>query len=389
LNIFDSIVVGLGAVGSAACWQLAKCGAKVLGIDRFTPPHSYGSTHGDTRVTRLAIGEGEQYVPLVKRSHEIWREIEAATGESLLTATGGLIISSGARLAETHVANFFDNTLAAARRHGIEHEILDARAIRERFPQFQVRDNETGYYEPGMGYVHPERCVATQLQLAQRAGADLRYGETVQEIVQDGGIVRVTTVRGEHTAKQVIVGAGAWLPQLIDADLARLFTVTRQVLYWFEVIAPLAEFSPPQFPIWIWELQDRNNVIYGFPAIDGAGGGAKVATEQYSATTSVETVERDVSAQETRDMYAQLVAPYLPGLGPRCIKAVSCLYTATPDFHFLIDRHPRMSGVILASPCSGHGFKHSAAIGQALAQWATEGNSDLDLGAFSLRRFRN
>jgi sarcosine oxidase len=388
VKVVDAIVVGLGAVGSAATWQLAKRGAKVLGIDRFTPPHAFGSTHGETRVTRLAIGEGEQYVPLVRRSHEIWREIEAATGTSLLTVTGGLIISSGARLAETHVANFFDNTVATAKRHGIDHQILDAHAIRERFPQFRVRDNETAYYEPGAGFVRPETCVAAQLELAGRGGAELVYGETVQSFVQDGDIVRVVTDRGEYAAKQVVVAAGAWLPQLVDAKLGRLFTVTRQVLYWYEVKASLASFSPPAFPIWIWELQDRNNVIYGFPAIDGAAGGAKVATEQYMVTTSVDAVEREVSAQETRGMYEQLVAPNLAGLGPRCIKAVSCLYTATPDFHFVIDRHPRMPGVILASPCSGHGFKHSAAIGEALAQLMAKGKSDVDLSAFSLRRFR-
>jgi sarcosine oxidase len=386
--VFDSIVIGLGAVGSAACWQLAKRSATVLGIDRFTPPHAFGSTHGDTRVTRLAIGEGEQYVPLVKRSHEIWREIEAATGESLLTITGGLIISSGARLAETHVANFFDNTAAAARRFEIAHEILDAEAIRRRFPQFNVRDNESGYYEQGMGYVRPEACVAAQLNLAKRSGATLHFGETVQSFAQDSGKVHVRTNRGNYSAKQLVIAAGAWLPQLVDSNLARLFTVTRQTLYWFELNAPLEKFAPPRMPIWIWELQDRNNVIYGFPAIDGLGGGAKVATEQYAATTSADAVERGVSAQETRDMYQQLVAPYLRGLGPRCIKAVSCLYTSTPDFHFLIDRYPRMPGVMLASPCSGHGFKHSAAIGEALAQLTTEGHSELDLGAFSLSRFR-
>jgi sarcosine oxidase len=387
MRTFNVIVVGLGAVGSAATWQLAKRGAKVLGIDRFTPPHAFGSTHGDTRVTRLAIGEGEQYVPLVQRSHEIWREIEAATGEKLLTITGGLIISSNARLAETHVANFFDNTVAAARRFGIAHEILDAQAIRRRFPQFNVRDNESAYYEPSMGYVRPEACVAAQLELAKRAGADLHFGETVQSFAQDGDSVRVRTDRGEYSAQQLIVAAGAWLPKLVDSRLARLFTVTRQTLYWFELMAPLEEFAPPRMPIWIWELQDRNNVIYGFPAIDGADGGAKVATEQFAATTSAELVQREVSVQEMRDMYEQLVAPYLPGLGPRCVKAVSCLYTATPDFHFLIDRHPHMPGVILASPCSGHGFKHSAAIGEALAKWVVKGESGLDLSAFSLRRF--
>lgn len=381
------IVLGLGAVGSAAVYQLARRGAKVIGIDRFSPPHALGSSHGETRITRLAIGEGSQYTPLVLRSHEIWRELEAQTGERLLEVTGGLWISSPARKAETHVANFFDNTLAAARRFGVEHELLDAAAIRRRFPQFKVADNESGYYEPGAGYLRPEACVAAHLALAQRHGAELHRGETVQRFAQAGDVVTVTTDRGEYPARSLLVCAGPWLPSLLAPDLARLFTITRQVLYWFELAAPAAEFTPPRFPVWIWELQDRAHVIYGFPSLDGAS--LKLATEQYARTTSAEAAPREVAADECERMHRDLVAPFLPGLGPRCVQAATCLYTATPDFHFLIDRHPGMPDVILASPCSGHGFKHSAAVGEALAQMALDGRSAIDLAPFSLQRFRD
>ncbi|HEX4534176.1 MAG TPA: FAD-dependent oxidoreductase, partial [Rhizomicrobium sp.] len=148
---FDVIILGLGAMGSACVYQLAKRGAKVMGIDRFDPPHAFGSSHGDTRVTRLAIGEGEHYTPLALRSHEIWRQIEAETGASLLTVTGGLIISSNAPRAATHVEGFFANTVAAAKKFDIAHELLDAAAIRARFPQFNIRDNEIGYFERDAG----------------------------------------------------------------------------------------------------------------------------------------------------------------------------------------------------------------------------------------------
>jgi sarcosine oxidase len=386
MTSFDVVVVGLGAAGSATAYQLARRGARVLGIDRFSPPHALGSSHGDTRITRLAVGEGAQYTPLVMRSHEIWRELEAATGENLLTITGGLWISSAKRQAETHVANFFDNTLAAARRFGIAHELLDAAAIRRRFPQFNVADNEVGYYEPGAGYVRPEACVRAQLVQAGQRGAQLHRDETVESIAQAGDGVTVTTSRGRYQARRVVVCAGAWLPQLLDADLARHFTITRQVLYWFELREPLRHFAPPALPVWIWELQDRRNVIYGFPAIDGPAGGLKVATEQYAHHTTPESIAREVGTRECEEMHANLVAPYLPGLGPRCVKAVACMYTATPDFHFLIDRHPRMPDVIVASPCSGHGFKHSAAIGEALAQLALDEPVAMDLGSFSWRR---
>jgi len=383
----DAIIVGLGAVGSAAAYQLAKRGASVLGIDRYSPPHALGSSHGDTRITRRAIGEGLQYTPLVARSNEIWRELEAQTGADLLTVTGGLWISSGARKAETHVKNFFDNTLAAARRFGIEHDLLDAAEIRSAFPQFEVADNEVGYYEPGAGFLRPEACIGAHLSLAERHGAQLQRNETVEAISCANGIVSVRTDRGQYEARHLVISVGPWLPELLEADLARHFTITRQVLYWFDVSATFERFKPENCPVWIWELQDRRHVIYGFPAIDGPAGGAKVATEQYVETTTPGTARREVSSAEMREMHADLVASHVPGLGERCVKAVSCLYTATPDFHFVIDRHPRLPNVIIASPCSGHGFKHSAAVGEALAQMTLEGESTMDLSSFKLERF--
>ncbi|HET9580301.1 MAG TPA: N-methyl-L-tryptophan oxidase [Usitatibacter sp.] len=387
MDSFDAIVVGLGAAGAATLYQLARRGARVLGIDRFDPPHDLGSSHGDTRITRLAIGEGDAYVPLAMRSHEIWRELEARTGRRLLAVTGGLWISGPSRQAETHVAHFFDNTLAAARRFGIAHEILDAAAIRSRFPQFAVADNEVGYYEPQAGFVRPEACIAAQLELARSHGATIRTLETVGEISQQGGVARVLTDRGKHEASRVILCAGAWLPRFLPASHARHFTVTRQVLHWFETRGDAGRFEAPAFPVFIWELRSRRNVIYGFPAIDGAAGGLKVATERYEGRVDPDALERKtVSAAETRAMYEDLVAPHLPGLGPRCVKAVSCLYTATPDFHFAIGPHPALPNVIVASPCSGHGFKHSAALGEALAELASGARPRADLAPFALAR---
>ena len=388
MTSIDVCVVGLGAVGSAAAWQAAKRGARVVGIDRFEPPHAKGSSHGDTRITRLAIGEGAQYTPLVLRSNGIWREVESATGEALHVVTGGLIISSPARSATTHVPDFFENTLAAARRFGIAHEVLAAPAIRARFPQFAVRDNEVGYLEPGAGYLRPERCIAAQLALARQARAAIRTGERVVAIDDRGDHVRVTTDRAAYDAGQVILAAGAWLPGFLAPELARALTVTRQVMYWFEPRGAIAEYEAPRFPVWIWELQETKHVIYGFPAIDGAGGGVKLATEQYAEATAPDTAERDVREAEARAMHRELVAPYLPGLSDRCVKAAACLYTATPDFHFLIDRDPARPRVILASPCSGHGFKHSAAVGEAVAAMALGEAPRVDLCAFAFRTFK-
>ncbi len=385
---YDTLVVGLGAMGSAALYQLAKRGRKVAGIDRFSPPHVFGSSHGDTRVTRLAIGEGAHYTPLVMRSHELWREIERETSRDLLTTTGGLIISSRSTTSHMHVQDFFGTTVAAAERFGIAHEILDARTIRQRFPQFAISDDEIGYYEHEAGFLRPEACIAAQLALAEKHGAAIHRNETVLGFEEVGAGVTVKTDMDTYTADRVIVSAGAWLPQLIAAKYAQPFKVRRQVLFWFATKGPVTPYRLGNFPIYIWEIQGRPQAIYGFPAIDGESGGIKVATQQYETETTPDLADRSVSDAEMRAMH-DYIAPYLPGFSDRCVKAVVCLYTVTPDAEFVIDTHPEMPRVIVASPCSGHGFKHSAAIGEALAEIVTDGKSRLDLSPFGFQRFRH
>ena len=383
----DTLILGLGAMGSAAAFQLAKRGQKVLGLDRFSPPHGYGSSHGQTRITRLAIGEGEHYTPLALRSHQLWREIEKETGADLLTVTGGLIISSRTRTAMLHVEDFFANTVAAAERFHIPHEILDAGTIRNRFPQFSVRDDEIGYYEPDAGFLRPEACIGAELTLARNYGAEIRTNERVLGFEPSAGGVAVTTDRNTYAAEKLILTAGPWLPELIGARYAAPFKVLRQVLFWFDVEGPIAPFLPGRCPVFIWELQGPKQAIYGFPGIDGARGGVKLATQQYERTTTPDTVTREVSEDEKTAMYENFVAPYLPDLSARCIKAAACLYTVTPDAGFVIDFHPASDRIIVASPCSGHGFKHSAAIGEALADLATDGKSRFDLGPCAFGRF--
>jgi sarcosine oxidase len=384
---FDAIVLGLGAMGSATLYQLAKRGMRVLGVDQFSPPHDQGSSHGDTRVTRLAIGEGERYTPLARRSHEIWRDIERETGADLLTQSGCLIISSSGQRAMCHVPGFFENTLAAARKFGIRHELLDAAEIRKRYPAFNVGDDEIGYFEAEAGYLRPEACVAAQLQLAERLGATIHRNERAIRFSEQGDRVRLTTDRDSYEAGRLVVTAGAWLPELAGERFARLLKVRRQVIFWFDVKKSIGDFESPRFPVFIWELQADGYAIYGFPAIDGPHGGIKVATEQLEAETNPGEVERTVSQEEIQTMFKNSVAPWLPGIANRCVKSLICLYTMTPDFHFLIDRHPDVPGVIVASPCSGHGFKHSAAIGEALAKMLRGESNLLEHGAFGLARF--
>jgi len=386
-------VIGLGAMGSATVYHLAKRRHPVLGIDRFRPPHAHGSTHGETRITRRAIGEGEHYSPFAIRSHELWREIEREIGRELLTPTGLLVISSAGGAATMHVAGFLETTVAAAGRYGIPHELLSAADIRRRYPAFNVEPEEVGYFEPGAGYLRPEACVAAQLELAERHGAELHYGETVLRVEQHGARVTVRTDRATYQAAQVILSAGPWLPDLLggpeppDKIRAWPFSVTRQVLYWFAPRESIDPFLPERFPAFIWEPRHAAEALYGFPAIDGPAGGVKVASGAYGEPTTPDAVERAVDQRSIERMYQTLVAPCLPGLSGRCLKALTCLYTLTPDAGFVIDRHPDYDRVLIVSPCSGHGFKHSAAIGEAVAELVTEGRSRLDLSPFRLARF--
>ena len=383
---WDVIVIGLGAVGSAALYQLAKRGVKALGIDRFQPPHDRGSSHGDTRITRLALGEGPQYVQFAKRSHEIWRELEAQTGSTLFREVGGLFFGSAQNHGQAHgSADFLQTTIDVAREHGIRHEVLDADAMRERFSQFHFRDDERGCLEHTAGFVHPEACIAAQLEVAGRLGAQVRTDDQVLHWSNAGGAVEVKTERASHVAGQLIVTAGAWLPRLVP-ELGRVARVFRQVLFWFEPDGPHETFAPERLPVYIRVPDAGTNMFYGFPAIDGAGRGLKIAGEQFDQITAPDAANNEIGAPEKAAMHV-VASPHLR-ITPRCVRTVVCKYTVTPDFHFVIDRAPGNERVWFASACSGHGFKHSAAVGEALAEMVTKGQTGFDLAPFGLARFQ-
>ena len=387
MKSYRTIVLGLGAMGSATLHHLAKRGHRALGIDRHSPPHAFGSSHGDTRITRLAIGEGAHFTPLALRSHALWRELERETGATLLTSNGGLFISSTTRSAKMHVADFFATTLAAASEHGIAHEVLDAPAIRRRFPPFNVADDEHGYFEPEAGYLRPEACIRAHLDSAERHGAEIHRNETVTGFDVSARGVTVVTDRDRYAAERLVVAAGSWLPALVGRTLARHFKIYRQELYWYAIDGDPAPFHPAVFPIFIWELQGRSRGLYGFPALDGPHGGVKAATEQFDMETTADAAYTPPTAADSGAVHNELVAPFLPGLSARCLKIATCLYTVTPDFGFVIDSHPDSDRVLIVAPCSGHGFKHSPAVGEAAAAWADEGATPFDFAAFKLARF--
>ncbi len=382
---WDVIVAGVGAMGSATVYQLGRRGLRVLGIDRFHPPHDRGSSHGETRITRLALGEGDQYVQFARRSHEIWRELEAHTGSSLLRQVGGLVYGSTTNRKEAHgSADFLETTIAVALRHGVPHEVLDANELRERFAQFRFRDDERGCLEHGAGFVHPERCIAAQLEMAQRSGAEIRGGEQVIRWEIAGAAVRVTTGKNVYEASQLVLCAGAWLPGLVPG-LGKQARVFRQVMFWFGTEVPIESFAPERMPVFIRVPDAGTAMFYGFPAIHGIGGGVKIASEQFDQSSLPDEVQAEVSDEEIKAMHS-LAAPHLR-ISAGCVRAMACKYTITPDFGFVIDRHPDTDRIWLASACSGHGFKHSAAIGEALAEMVAHGSTSYDLSAFKLNRF--
>ena len=379
----DVIVIGLGAMGSAASYQLAKRGARVIGIDRYSPPHSLGSTHGETRITRLAIGEGEHFVPFAIRSHEIWRELEGETGADLMTTTGGLIMASASGLSLHGNANFLQTTIDAAAKFGIKHRVLKAGEIVAEFPQFVLTGDEVGYFEDSAGFLRPERCVATQLSLAEKLGAEVRLNERVTRVEKDGAAVRVVTDVRNYFAAAAIISAGPWVSDFVDGAPASLFKVYRQVLHWFDVSKAYEQYKLGDFPIFIWSFgRWPGDFVYGFPAIDGRNGGLKVASEEYEITTRPEQVDRSVPVDESAAIFRNYVSGKFTGVGKRCMKSAVCLYTSTTDSNFVIDWVDE--NVLLASPCSGHGFKHSAAIGETLAELALTGRSAIDTSSFSI-----
>ncbi len=382
----DVLVVGLGAMGSAITYQLAKCGVKVVGVDQFSPPHSHGSTHGETRITREAIGEGQQFVPLAMRSHQLWREIERETGCMLFNACGGLVIAREDAPSRMHdQRDFLGNTFRAAKAFGIPHERLGAREITSRFPHFSLRGDECGYFEPGAGYLDPEACVSAQLSLATGLGATLNLGETVQHITHVNNQTIVDTDQSRYAAGLTIVAAGPWVPQLLPA-FATSLTVRRQVLYWFACNAPKQPLSyrPRDFPIFIWHWgEGADDVFYGFPEVNAAGA-IKVATEQFVDTTTPALVKREVAETEIAAMHARHIAGKLNGIGSRCVKALTCLYTNAPGANFIIDHLPDAPDTIVVSACSGHGFKHSAAIGEAVAEMAISRATPAALQPFAI-----
>lgn len=317
------------------------------------------------------------------RSHKIWQDLEAKTNHSLLHEVGGLIYGNTTGNGPTHgVEDFLGTTIAAAQKHGIEHELLEAQAMRERFPLFKFSDTDRGYYEPTAGYVCPETCIDTQLTCAQKLGAHLALDTVIDRIEQFDDHVRLTSADQTWTADQVILSAGGWLKSFLPENVQSTFTIYPQVQAWYRPQEP----APKNFPIFIRIPNPGDGMLYGFPPLPGDDGAMKVASEQF--TQSIPVTQNDVKPTREEVDYLFETACLAIDFEPGPTHSIRCAYTVTPDQEFVIDRLPERDRILLASPCSGHGFKHSAGLGELIATWCITEERPKLLAPFSLSRFK-
>jgi monomeric sarcosine oxidase len=353
---YDAIVVGLGAMGSTVAFEVARRGKRVLGIDRFEPPHTLGSTHGKSRIIREAYFEDPGYVPLVARAFEKWGEIESLSGRRIFERTGGLMLGPPD-------GRLVSGALASAKEHRLQHEVLDARQVMERVPGLRGMADMIGVFEPRAGVLQPEGAVTACLELARQFGATIATNERVVGWEQRDRGLRVTTEQRTYECERLIIAAGAWTSALVP-DLAVHLSVERQVQHWFRPAAPMrtpiimCEYAPGRF--W-YSIPDR-------------GEGIKVAIHHEGSTVDPETVDRTVGAEEVAYVRA-LLRTYMPAADGPLIESSVCLYTNTPDERFLVGRHPAHPNVEIVSACSGHGFKFASAIGEIVAERVTSSSA--------------
>jgi sarcosine oxidase len=368
---YDVVVIGLGAVGSATLFHLSKNSMSILGIDRFEPPHTFGSSHGESRITRLAVGEGEDYVALAKRSHQLWKEIEAEAGVEIMSTTAGILLDSGAQPWSKHGSEgFWDRTVSFAKRQNVGHQLLDHEELKALFPAFQLGSSGKVYLEHEAGFLRPELAIHTQLDLAKKNGAQLLFNSPVEELSKLGDSILIRSGEMEILADKVLLSAGGWIKDFLPEAEKTEFKICRQVLHWLEIEPEFTDWA--HYPVWMWGFgPDPEDFIYGFPSLDGKT--VKMASESFVDSSHPDYLCREVSSHEQDLFLREKVEGKILGLKRKIIKSVVCFYTVTEDARFVIRPMAEMENVVLVSACSGHGFKHSAALGERLAKALAEG----------------
>jgi sarcosine oxidase len=366
---YDVIIIGIGAMGSAAAYHLAERGKKILGIDRYTPPHSLGSSHGQTRIIREAYFEDPQYVPIVQQAYENWGKLENAYGRQLYLQTGGLMM--GAPDCE-----IVKGAILSAQLHHLQHEIINAKEIKKRFPALYPSDDMIAVWEPRAGILFPEESIKAHIEIATKNNADFLFNQPAISWQAEGDGVCIITSKGKHYAKQLLLTAGAWLNNFLPDNPLPL-TIERQVLYWFEPKNKTDLFDPEKFPVFIWS-PDTKNDFYGFPNL---GQGIKIAKHHRGETAEPDSINRNVREEEV-ELIRSFFKKNISGANGKLLSTEVCMYTNTPNHHFRIFIHPQHQQVLAASICSGHGFKFSSAFGEILSDILLHKKSSFNLSLF-------
>jgi sarcosine oxidase len=369
----DVIVIGLGGMGSSTAAHLAQRGASVIGFDAFEPGHANGSSHGESRIIRKAYFESPDYVPMLNRAYELWEELQHESGQNLLTINGGLNIGSVD-------SGFVAGSTRSAREFGLNVEELDAAEVNARFPGFQLPDSLVALYDPSAGFLRPEACVAAHLDRAKLHGARLHFNSPVIEWGSNGDGVFVRTSTDRYSAGRLVITAGPWSKSLISGWDAPLEVWRIVNVHFDSTRADL--FAQEHCPIFLMEVPEGH--YYGFPALPGQG--VKIGRHDIGVVCTPETIDREVRSDEVA-MLRDVLDKYMPGASGPVKWSLTCMYSNTPDFHFVLDHHPAFSNVMIGCGFSGHGFKFASVIGEVLSELALDGSSRLDIGFLSAERF--
>lgn len=375
---YDAIVLGAGAVGSAAAYYLTQAGQRVLVLEQFELDHQKGSSYGESRIIRYSY-DFPQYIALMKAAYPLWAALEDAAGETLYFKTGGLDFGPADD-------PMLLNTFVSVQTAGIAHEELSPTDAMQRFPQFRFEDGWRVLYQPDSGYLAASRCVLAHLRLAEQRGATIMANAPVTAIQGKGDGIEVQTPAARYTAARLIVSAGAWAKELLDSTGLVLPLQPMRCQLSFFAGTPPENYNPEHFPVFIAHLHHLygHHVPYGIPS--HAGTGLKVAFHGGAEVTHPREVDYTPSEQPVTEI-RKFMARHIPEANGKLLDARVCLYTMTPDEHFVVGTHPEYPQMIIASPCSGHGFKFSTLIGRILCDLALQGNTPHDISLFSVTRF--
>ena len=370
--MYDVIVIGVGGMGSATVYQLARSGCKVLGLEQFTVPHAFGSSHGSTRIIRLAYSEGPRYVPLLRAAYRYWRELEEVSGESILRVTGGLDIGPpGSRIIE--------GSRRTCLEHGIHFEELDGGEISRRFPGYRLPESLRAIYQAGAGYVRSEVAIRAHAAAARDLGAEIVTDSRVRGWEKRSSGFRVDTASGSYEASKLVFTAGAWAGQLVP-ELAPLCQPERQVMLWTEPLKA-ALFEPETFPIFV--LHAPPGCYYGFPNDRGEGFKIGKYHHRLQPVPDPDRLDRECSPEDEAAV-REGIAAYFPEANGPTLRMVACMFTNSPDEHFILDRHPAMDDVFIAAGFSGHGYKFCSVIGRIMADFCLGEEGKWGVGGFGL-----